>query len=305
MFFAAVALFASVTAAPAFDVVALGVEGGLVEGDLTSFAIKPAKGTAWLALDAGALSTGLAKSHLAFSDLRAFCLTHPHLDHVEGLAINVVDATGVTPVYGLPSTIDSLRDHVFNGVIWPAFGNESPSTSKPLSRLRYERVAAGRPAHLDAIGVTIEAWPLSHGGSASTAFIVDDGDSAVVFVGDTGPDLVEGGAALDHLWQRIAPLVRGGKLRGIFIETSYSDERKDELLFGHLTPRHLMIELQALAAAVGPTSAQPLRGLPVVIMHIKPTASGDARAVIEGQLNANNKPGVKLIVPKQGERFSL
>jgi 3',5'-cyclic-nucleotide phosphodiesterase len=184
------------------------------------------------------------------------------------------------------------------------FGNEGKD---PLRRLRYERLAAGRSVHVDDVGITLEALPLAHAGVTSTAFLVGDGDDVVAFLGDTGPDLVEGGARLGLLWERLAPLVRGKKLRGLFIECSYPSARPDKLLFGHLTPRHLLVELGAFAALVDPQAPAQALDFPVVIMHIKPSLDGgkSMRDVVSEELDAANKLGVRFLFPQQGERFRL
>ncbi len=285
-----------------FDIVALGVGGGLVEGDLTSFLLARHGEQKFIGLDAGSVGSGLAKAAVDFGDVKAWAITHPHLDHVEGLAMNIVNATGTVPLYGLSSTIDALRDHLFNGVLWANFGNEGKPPQ--LGRLRYERLAPGRAVVVPELGFTIEALPLSHAGGTSTAFLVGDGDGVVCFVGDTGPDLVEHSHQLDLLWQRLAPLVRGGKLKALFIETSYANDRKNELLFGHLTPRWLWMELQALASSSDPSSPKTaLRGLPVIVMHIKPAPG--AAETIRKELDGGNDLGVRLLFPRQGERISF
>lgn len=300
--FVAAALPFVTPSSPRFDVVALGVGGGVVEGDLTSFLLAQHDQKKFLGLDAGSVGAGLKKTGVEFGDVKAWALSHPHLDHVEGLAMTVVNASGTVPVFGLPSTIDALRDHLFNGVVWANFANEGKAPQ--LGRLRYERLTPGKPVFVDELRLWIEALPLSHAGGVSTAFLVGDGEASVVFLGDTGPDLVENSHQLDLLWQRLAPLVRGGKLRGIFVETSYDNSRADKDLFGHLTPRWLWQELGALAAASDPSSAKTaLRGLPVIVMHIKPAPA--ARETIEKELNAGNTLGVTLLFPKQGDRLSL
>jgi len=293
------------SAADGFDVVALGVQGGLLEGDLTSFLVKRHTGEAWLGLDAGSVGTGLKKTGIAFDDVRAWCISHPHLDHTAGLAENIVDGTGIRPLYGLPSTIDALRDHVYNGVIWANFGNEG---KEPLRRLRYERMVPGRPVRADEVGLTLEALPLAHGTTTSTVFLISDDTSTIAYFGDTGPDLVEKSAKLDAVWQRLAPLVRGHRLRAIFIEASYPSDRADSLLFGHLTPRHLMVELRALAAMANPSVPQTaLQGVTLVVQHIKPTGGPTpaAREVIEAELKALNTLSLTLLIPQQGDRFRL
>ena len=82
---------------------------------------------------------------------------------------------------------------------------------------------------------------------ASTAFLIESGGYYVLYFGDTGPDAVEESDGMNSVWQRVAPLVREGKLHGIFLEVSFPNDRPDHLLFGHLTPSWMMEELRALA----------------------------------------------------------
>jgi hypothetical protein len=54
-------------------------------------------------------------------------ITHPHLDHLSGLAINtpIVEASnGPKTVAGLPSTISAMKYHMFNDIIWPNLSDE-------------------------------------------------------------------------------------------------------------------------------------------------------------------------------------
>jgi 3',5'-cyclic-nucleotide phosphodiesterase len=118
--------------------------------------------------------------------------------------------------------------------------------------------------------MTIQAFPLSHAGPPSTAFLIQAAGFYVLYCGDTGPDAVEHRDNLHTLWAVIAPLVHTNKLRAIFLEVSYPDERPDHLLFGHLTPRWLMEELGRLAQVVDPQHPHmALHGLTVVVTHIK------------------------------------
>ena len=77
-------------------------------------------------------------------------ISHSHLDHV--LAIGAAgrqrDAPpqrAATPiqVHALPATIDALRTHIFNGVIWPDF-TRLPSAEAPLLKLDAVRGRADR-----------------------------------------------------------------------------------------------------------------------------------------------------------------
>ena len=127
-----------------FVSVALGVAGGITEDNLTSYLLAPAGTTDFVALDAGTLLSGIRKAYDmgSFGDLRAppdadltpegwilqnrvraYLITHAHLDHVAGLVIGSTDDTGKSAL-GLAPTIDNIRDHLFNWQIWPNFGDE-------------------------------------------------------------------------------------------------------------------------------------------------------------------------------------
>lgn len=180
------------------------------------------------------------------------------------------------PILALPEVNAALSAHYFNWSSWPNMGDRGQPPM--LRRYRYEDlVAGGKPVPVGDTGLSVTAYPLSHGGSLSTAFLIRSGEDALLCMGDTGPDAVEHSARLEALWQAIAPLVRAGRLRAIIVETSYPDPRKDTELYGHLTPKWLRAELGRLAAAAG--GADGLKGLPVVIGHIKPSIDGAEPAV--------------------------
>ncbi|UCH44158.1 MAG: hypothetical protein JSV11_07570, partial [Nitrospiraceae bacterium] len=107
---------------------------------------------------------------------------------------------------------------------------------------------------------------------------------------------------------RIAPLIRDNRLQGIFIETSYPDGRPDELLFSHLTPSWVITAFRKLSVMVDAQNPrQALRGLNVIITHIKPDLSAriTPREVIEKQLHEQNDLGLELIFAEQGRRYEL
>lgn len=318
---------ASAAEKPAFDVVVLGDAGGLAEDDLTSFLVFPAGGDAGIALDAGTLHAGIraALAKGAFASLpldeggelspegqvlqkhvRAYLVSHAHLDHVAGLVLNSTDDTP-KPILALPATLDVLREHVFNWQLWPNFTSEgAPPT---LSRYTLLPLASGAPHEIPGTSFRVTAFPLSHGlASESTAFLVESGDASLLYLGDTGPDAVEGKGRLRALWTAVAPLVREKKLRAIFLEASYPSDRPDEKLYGHLTPRWVNAELGVLASLVDATDpASALRGLPVVITHVKPSlARGESpRERIARELRDANPYGVRFIVATQGEKLVL
>lgn len=154
----------------------------------------------------------------------------------------------------------------------------------------------------------MRAYELCHAGGPSTAFLLHADDAYALYIGDTGPDEVEQCNKLGQLWQTIAPLVQQGKLRGLFVEISYPDPRESNRLYGHLTPRWLMAELQRLAALMPATdSTEAMRQLTVIVTHIKPTLKGgpSAREQIMRQVEELNALGIRFVFPEQGERIEF
>jgi len=125
-------------------------------------------------------------------------------------------------------------------------------------------------------------------------------DAYVLYLGDTGADSVEHSDKMNRLWQQVSPLLKEKKLKALFIEVSFANEQPDKQLFGHLTPRWLMTELQQLASLTG---AEALKDLPVVITHIKPGSNREQ--MIRLQLKAHNPLHVNLIMPEQAKLLAF
>ncbi|EGD97340.1 cAMP-specific phosphodiesterase [Trichophyton tonsurans CBS 112818] len=74
--------------------------------------------------------------------LAAVLITHPHLDHVSGLAMNTpaVEAqSGPKTVAALPSTIAALKNHLFNDITWPNLSDEDGGAGL----ITYQRLVDG------------------------------------------------------------------------------------------------------------------------------------------------------------------
>ena len=59
--------------------------------------------------------------------ISTYLITHPHLDHIAGFAINTASFQHTSRpkrVAALPSTIDAIKNHIFNDVIWPNMSDE-------------------------------------------------------------------------------------------------------------------------------------------------------------------------------------
>jgi 3',5'-cyclic-nucleotide phosphodiesterase len=302
-------LVGQLQAQTAFTVIPLGVKGGLDESNLSCYIVATGGTKDYIALDAGTLYAGIRIaiargalagpiSHVLREDIKAYFISHPHLDHVAGLIINSPEDSNKT-IYGLPSCLSVLQDKYFTWKSWANFGDEG---EKPLlGKYHYAPMNPEQETVIPAARLTVTAFQLSHGNPyESTAFLVRSGDAYLLYLGDTGPDSVEHSDKLHRLWQAVGPLIGAGKLKAIFIEVSFPSEQPDKGLFGHLTPRWLMTEMQDLEQSAG---AGKLRGLPIVVTHIKP--GGDQEEDIRRELTGNNPLQLQLIFPEQGKRLDF
>jgi cAMP phosphodiesterase len=293
----------------AFTVVPLGVKGGLDESNLSSYLVAAAGTGDYIALDAGTLYAGIRKAieagvfpppagEVLRNRIKAYFISHAHLDHVAGLIINSPDDSAKN-IYGLQACLSIIQDKYFSWKDWANFGDAG---EKPLlKKYHYVPMEPRIEMAIPPTTLSVAAFPLSHGNPyESTAFLVRSGNAYLLYLGDTGPDSVEHSDKLHLLWQVTAPLVRTGKLKAIFIEVSFPAGQPDKSLFGHLTPRWLLSEMKDLERLSG---VGALKGLPVVVTHIKP--SGNQETEIRQELNANNPLQLKLIFPEQGQKMEF
>lgn len=181
-------------------------------------------------------------------------ISHSHLDHVLSIALladsvmraRAAQGRGPIQVHALPQTLAALRDHIFNGVIWPDF-TRLPSADHPVLRLM--PLAVGEVLTVGARGRRVEVLSAAHTVPA-VGYAVEGGRGAGwwVYTGDTGPN--------PALWRRLQTM----KVSHLVIETAFSDEEHHLAeLSRHLCPTTLGRELAQLAGRVA-----------VRITHIKP-----------------------------------
>jgi len=303
------AVYAQPAPASSFKVIPLGVKGGSDESNLSSYMVGAAGSNNYVCLDAGTLHYGIQKAINAGifrgavntvlkNNIKGYLISHPHLDHVAGLIINSPDDTAKN-IYALPFCTEVLKEKYFS---WKSWANFADDGEKPLlNKYHYATLTPGEEQPLEHTGMSVTAFQLSHSNPyKSTAFLVRNNNAYLLYLGDTGADTTEHAANLRMLWQSIAPLIKEKKLKALFIEVSFSNAQPDKLLFGHLTPRLLMQELDVLGHLTG---LALLHNFPVVITHEKP--GGMRENTIKKQLLASNGLGLRLIFPKQGRLLSF
>ena len=282
--------------------------------------------------------------HVIRNYVDTYLITHPHLDHLSGFAVNTAAFHATSrpkTLAALPSTVEAVKQHIFNDIIWPNLTDEDGGVGFVTFRRLKEggdvMVGEGEGrGYIDVSdGLGVKAFKVSHGhctksppshrhrgsiagiadhqppynGSIagdpnppsmvrtvsmsqhnqfsapgtpgatprqsfysnqpsprmtaadhqqpscvvdSTAFFVRDAESnhEVLLFGDVEPDSLSLSPRTHLVWQEAARKIAHGSLRGIFIECSYDDSQADSTLFGHLNPKHLIAELQTLAAMV-------------------------------------------------------
>jgi ribonuclease BN (tRNA processing enzyme) len=243
--------------------------------------------TAFLLGERLLIDAGTGVGDLELDELRLIdhvLLSHSHLDHITSiplLADTVMrqrTALGLPPiqVHALPETLEALRRHVFNNVIWPDF-TVLPSAAHPVLSLTPFEIGQ----RLTFGACAVEVLPAVHTVPA-VGFAAWAGNPQTsgcwVFSGDTGPN--------PQLWRRLADL----QVAQLVIETAFSDQDSDVAERSqHLHP-----------AALGRELAHLRRPTDVYITHIKP---GEDEAVL-GEIARLLQPH-RIHALQTGERMPL
>lgn len=183
-------------------------------------------------IDAGTGAGDLSLSEL--SEIDHVFLTHSHLDHVTSIPF-MLDSTAYMrdrplTLYALEETVNSLRQHIFNWVIWPDF-SQIPNAQQPY--MRYKTITPGVTVMLN--GRAITPLPANHVIPA-VGFHLDSGKSSLVLTGDT--------TVQNDFWERVNKI---GNLKYLIIETAFPNAEKDlAMLSKHLCPDMLADELKKL-----------------------------------------------------------
>ncbi|KAL9116185.1 MAG: hypothetical protein Q9227_000556 [Pyrenula ochraceoflavens] len=298
--------------------------------------------------------------HIFRELVHSFLITHPHLDHLSGLAINTPGleyGREAKPIVALPSTIDAIKNHIYNDIIWPNLSDESDGAGF----VTYRRLIEGGNSRLGtgdnrgyvnvSDGLIAKCWSVSHGkcrrnsfhnrGSSagltgdsfsfpsrrisrvsendnymnalthghhrdlsgsllpntpgrapntpvefdhgqvpvdSSAFFIrnEDAGAEVIVFGDIEPDSISILPRNQVVWEDAASKIIRRALRAIFIECSYDDAVRDEDLYGHLCPRHLIAELRFLAQRVlNLKKAAEMKGPPSPVLLRKRRMPGE------------------------------
>lgn len=292
-----------------FQVIPLGIRGGLDESNLSAYMVAAAGSSDFICLDAGTIRAGLEKAiqqklfqkdaeTVLQENIKGYLISHGHNDHVEGLIINSTNDSKKF-IYGMPYVIDVFKSNYFSWKSWANFANEGEAPA--LGKYRYVPLPERKDTAIANTHLTVTAFPLSHSNPyQSTAFLIQNSGHYLLYLGDTGADRIEKSNRLAQLWQAVAPLIKAKLLQAIFIEVSYANAQPENQLYGHLTPALLMEELGKLANLSGKDALREVR---IVITHMKP--SPNAVPAITRELTENNPLHLQLVFPEQAVRMQF
>lgn len=98
-----------------------------------------------------------------------YLITHPHLDHISGFVINTAGLAGPRrkKLAGLPGTIQALKTHIFNNIIWPNLSDEDHGAGL-FTYLRLNEGGSLAMGNIDGYlefneGLAVKVWSVSHG----------------------------------------------------------------------------------------------------------------------------------------------
>ncbi len=231
-----------------------------------------------LAIDAGSLTSGVEVE--AQARLEACLVSHAHLDHNRDLATLADNRSQIQApplkVAGTRGTLDVLRRHFFNNLLWPDF-SQIPSGVPGGNAIEYVELTPEAPVTL--AGKRVRAVLVSHTIEAA-AFVIEGPGGSIAYSGDTGPT--------ERLWE---VLNAEPDLRALLMEVSFPDrERRLAAVSGHHTPETLAADLRKYHAP---------GALPTLLYHIKPVFQAEV------ERECARLQGFNLEVLQLGDQFVL
>jgi 3',5'-cyclic-nucleotide phosphodiesterase len=229
-----------------------------------------------LALDAGSLTSGMELE--AQFRLNAVLVSHAHLDHIRDLA-TIADnrcQADCDPLLVAASrgTIDVLKKHFFNNLLWPDF-SVIPNKTRPT--VQFIELKAER--RVPIAGYKVRSIMVSHTIEAC-GFIVEGDDATIAYSGDTGPT--------DRLWELLR---KEPNLKALLMEVSFPNREQGLAnVSGHHTPRTLLKDLKKFGKP---------QDLPTLLYHIKPVYQREV------ELECARLKGVNLGVMGLGDQYVL
>jgi ribonuclease BN (tRNA processing enzyme) len=233
--------------------------------------------TSFLVDDDILIDAGSGVGELTLEEMRRIrhvFLTHSHLDHFSFLPL-LVDSIFPTireplMIHGLPQTLNALKTHVFNWVIWPDFA-KLPTEDKPV--MGYQELSPGE-VYRDG-DRTLEMIAVKHTIPA-VGYRVSCPSGSFAFSGDTTNN--------DNFWN---VLNARDALNLLIVEAAFVNADEDlSKRAGHYTPKLLAEDLKKLKHKPNIYLSHAKPGLEDVIFRecLKAIDDRDIRVAHSGQV---------------------
>jgi ribonuclease BN (tRNA processing enzyme) len=224
-------------------------------------------------VDGGTISSRLTL--LQQQKITHVLLSHLHFDHIQGLPSLVdniaQDESAHVQIVSIPEVVKGLRNHIFNGAVFPDFF-QLPSPDHPI--LSSQHLDTGETIKIGKLSVT--AIRVNHS-VPCVGFIIREGDVSILYSGDTHDT--------KEIWDRAR---REPMLKAAFIETSFPEELRELAMTSkHLTPTLLGRQISRMNRP----------DVPVYVYHLKPRW----HRTIERQLLELRLPNLTIL--KEGDEL--
>lgn len=185
------------------------------------------------------------------SHINRIFFSHAHLDHIIDTAFLIdnffANRTETLLLYGLPHTIEAIKKHLFNDVLWPDFSKIHLVNSKTPA-ITYVEIEANQTYEIEE-GITLTPFLANHT-VPCCGYIITQKNNSLLFSGDTFHN--------DALWQL---LNHRQDIKTLIIDVSFPNHfKKIATESKHLTPHFLAQGMEQLKRD----------DLHIYINHLKP-----------------------------------
>ena len=192
-------------------------------------------------------------AHITRHLISTYLITHPHLDHISAFVINTASFQHTSRpkrLAALPSTIDALKTHIFNDLIWPNLSDEEGG----VGLVSYMRLAEGGNVAIGegggrgyievCEGLGVKSWAVSHGhcmkgnSTTTTTTTTSGSHEHTRRISTPGHDTTANGSSSSH--RRSLSHVYHDKRAQVYDSTAFfirdSATGKEVLIFGDVEP---------------------------------------------------------------------
>jgi ribonuclease BN (tRNA processing enzyme) len=184
-------------------------------------------------IDAGSVFDSLTRKQILNID--KVLLSHSHFDHIKDLPFlfegHLRDREKTVEVYGSLETINSVKEHIFNDIVWPKFHKINLNNGKPVVVFKL----IDTESVIEFEGLSVSVFEAVHS-VPCYGFVIKGQKNNVVISSDT---------LINPLIPKICESLQGKTT--LFIECSYPNEYKElaKTTF-HLTPEDVFNNVKTI-----------------------------------------------------------